>query len=28
VVEILRAANEDPEAFRVHSPYRVIEVHR
>jgi hypothetical protein len=27
-VEILRAANENPHAFTVHSPYRVIEVHR
>jgi SAM-dependent methyltransferase len=27
-VEILRAANENPDAFTVHSPYRVIEVHR
>ena len=27
-LEILRAANEDPHAFTVHSPYRVIEVHR
>jgi len=25
---ILRAGNEDPQAFRVSSPYRVIEVHR
>jgi hypothetical protein len=27
-IAILREANEDPQAFRVSSPYRVIEIHR
>ena len=27
-LRILRQGNEDPQAFRVFSPYRVIEVHR
>jgi len=27
-LRVLRQGNEDPQAFRVFSPYRVIEVHR